>query len=269
VPFVKGRESDGRMQPVSVMFKVSGVDMDRAVFPGEFDDDFELPSGLSLQDLGRKKLPHPAGHVLLYPSSFPGTVSVNMTNAIGVDGTDPAELTRGELVCRRQIPLIVDFLRENVPGFEGCWLSATAAALGVRETRHFKGAYTLTETDIEQARVFDDWIVTRAYFNFDVHGLTGPGLDSSGAQAAFTQTRKYTIPLRCFIPDAVDGLFLAGRDISGTHLAHSNFRVMPICVNMGQGVGTAARVCVRDGVLPRRLEAGAVQELLAKQGVKI
>jgi len=267
-PFVKGRESDGKMQPVSVMFKVAGVDMERAVFPGEFDDDFALPAGGSLQALGRSELPHPAGHVLLYPSTLPGVVTVNMTNAVGVDGTDPAELTRGEIICRRQIPSIIDFLRARVPGFEGCFLIATSASLGVRETRHFIGEYTLTERDISEARVFDDWIATRMHFNFDVHGLSGPGLDETGAQGAFPQKAKYTIPLGCFVPQAVDGLFLAGRNISGTHLAHSNYRVMPPCVNMGQGVGAAAWVCVRDGLLPRQLKAAPVQAVLRAQGVK-
>jgi hypothetical protein len=269
VPFVMGRESDGSMQPVTVMFKVGGVDMEKAIFPGEFEDDFPIGS-TTLQALGRSRLPPPNGHVLLYPSTLPGVVSVNMTNATGVDGTDPAELTRGEIVCRRQIPMIVDFLREYVPGFETCFLLSTSATLGVRETRHFKGEYTLTEEDILAARDFDDWIVTRAYFNFDIHNMTGPGLDPTGAQASFEacQRTKYSIPLRSFIPLGVDGLLLAGRDISGTHRAHSNYRVMPICVNMGQGVGSAAFVCVRDGLEPRELKARSVQELLERQGVR-
>jgi hypothetical protein len=48
----------------------------------------------------------------------------------------------------------------------------TAPLIGVRESRHFEGLYTLTAEDIENAVVFDDWIVTRAFFNFDVHYFT-------------------------------------------------------------------------------------------------
>ena len=66
-----------------------------------------------------------------------------------------------------------------------------------------------------------------------------------------------------------DGLLLAGRNISGTHKAHSSFRVMPICVNIGQGAGTAAAVAVRDGVIPRVVDIAEVQKLLLLQGVKI
>ena len=52
--------------------------------------------------------------------------------------------------------------------------------MGIRETRHFKGKYTLNEQDILEARVFDDYVVKDAYFNFDVHNITGAGLDKTG-----------------------------------------------------------------------------------------
>jgi ribulose 1,5-bisphosphate synthetase/thiazole synthase len=266
--FVKGRESDGKMQPASLMFKVGGVDMERAVFPGEFEDDFEVPAG-NLQDLGRAHLPHPIGHVLLYPATLPGVVTVNMTNALEIDGTQAADLTRADYECRRQIPTIVEFLQTYAPGFEHCYLLTTALAIGIRETRHVVGEYTLTEDDIEQARIFDDWLVTRAHFNFDVHGICGPGLDRTGRQKGFTQTQKYTIPVGCFLPKKIERLLLAGRNISGTHLAHSNYRVMPICVNMGQGVGALAAVSVQQQIAPRRVNIKDVQTILMEQGVEV
>ena len=52
-PFFKGRETDGRMQPASIMFKVAGVDVERGVFPGGFEETFEIPAG-DLQTLGRE-----------------------------------------------------------------------------------------------------------------------------------------------------------------------------------------------------------------------
>jgi hypothetical protein len=267
-PFRLGRESDGGMQPVTIMFKIAGVDTAGAVFPGAFEDNREVPKG-RIQDLGKAALPPPAGHVLLYRSSLPGIVSVNMTNMIGIDGTQAADLTRGELACRRQIGAIVDFLRASVPGYEHCFVISVASLIGVRETRHIQGGYTLTAEDIVEARRFDDWIVTRASFNFDIHNLKGSGLDQDGAQKHFRAKGKYSIPYRCFVPEGVDGLLLAGRCISGTHKAHSSYRVMPICVNMGQGVGTAAVVACRDGVLPRHVPVAKVQAMLATQGVRL
>ena len=112
--FIKGRESDGKMQPATLMFKVGGVDTSRAVFPKSFETKVHTEKG-ELQALAREKLPHPAGHVLLYPSTIPGVVTCNMTNATDIDGTSAEDLTRAEIVCRKQIPLIVDFLREYAP----------------------------------------------------------------------------------------------------------------------------------------------------------
>jgi hypothetical protein len=266
--FVKGRQGDSRMQPVTLMFKIGGVDCKRAVFPGSFETNTDIPLG-KIQDLGHKALAHPAGHVLLYRSSLPGVVTVNMTNQIDIDGTKADDLTRAEIACRHQIGDIVAFLRSTVPGYEHCYVVSTASILGVRETRHFRGTYTLTAEDIVEGRVFSDWIATRCSFNFDIHNVEGAGLDRHGAQKHFVSKGKYTIPYRSLLPLAVEGLILAGRSISGTHKAHSSYRVMPICVNMGQGAGAAAVVAIRDQVLPSRVDVGKVQKILADLGVNL
>ncbi len=267
VPFHKGRESDGRMQPMTIMLQLGGVDTAQVRWVPGFEETYELPGG-DLQSLARRHLPHPAGHVLIYPSPLPGVATLNMTNCIEVDGTDVRDLNRAEQVCRSQIPAILAFLREFVPGFSSAFLLKTASAIGVRETRHFQGLVTLTEQDISEARVFEDWVVTKAHFNFDVHSLSGAGLDPSGAQREFRQAKGYTIPYGCLVPSQVDGLLLAGRNISGTHLAHSNYRVMPICANIGQAAGIAAALSAKQAVAPRQVPASAIQQVLRGLGVE-
>lgn len=262
-----GRESDAAMQPMTQMFKVGGVDFSKAIFPGSFESKVDVPAG-EIQALAREHLPHPAGHVLLYPSTHPGVVTCNMTNAINVDGTNAEDLTKAQIQCRKQIPIIVDFLRKYAPGYENCYLLSAAPQIGVRETRHFIGLNTITEADIMAARVFPDWVVTKAHFNFDIHNVKGAGLDEHGVQHHFKQPDGYTIPYGCFIPKRVKGLLLAGRSISGTHKAHSSFRVMPICANMGQAIGTAAAMAAARGVEPRDLPVADIQEALKKQGVE-
>ena len=265
--FNKGREEDGKMQPMTLMFKVAGVDTSKAVFPGGFEDNIEIPKGF-IQNLGKENIPHPAGHVLLYRTSLPGVVTCNMTNIIGVDGTRAEDLTHATYVCRSQMEPIVKFLRGYVPGYENCYIISSASMIGVRETRHFIGEYTLTKEDINEARVFEDWVVTKAHFNFDVHNISGSGLDETGIQKKFKQNKGYTIPYGCFVPLKIDNLFLAGRNISGTHMAHSNYRVMPICANMGQAIGIAAAMCVKEDIIPRELDVKKIQEVLKQQGVE-
>ena len=265
--FQLGREGDQGCQPVTLMFRIAGVDYTRAIFPGSFESYMNIPKG-EVQALGKKHLPYPAGHVLLYPTRFPGEVCVNMTNVTDIDGTDVRQLSQAEFICRQQIEAIIAFLREFVPGYEKCYLLAVAGNIGVRETRHFKGLYTLTAEDITEATVFPDWISTRNYFNFDIHSLTGPGLDEHGAQKEFRAKGSYSIPYRACVPEKIDGLLLSGRNISGTHKAHSNFRVMGICASIGQGVGIAAALAVKHQVQPREVDVAEVQRLLSASGVK-
>lgn len=297
-PYVIGRESDGKMQPATLMFKVAGVDVERGVFPGGFEDHAMIPASeipllresgkvlesggevlegsgedskeplYDIQKLGEQALPKPAGHVLLYKTTLPDVVTCNMTNCIGIDGTKAEDLTRATYLCRKQMEIIEGFLRDYVPGFEHCYIISSGSLIGIRETRHFKGEQTITEQDILEARVFEDWVVARAQFNFDVHNLTGNGLDETGSQKHFRQEKGYTIPYGCFVPLKVENLYLAGRNISGTHMAHSNYRVMPICANMGQAVGVAAAMCVKDRATPRTLDAKKVQRRMMELGVE-
>lgn len=261
VPYTKGRETDGKMQPVTLMFKVAGVDTDRAVFLGSFESTYQTEKG-ELQALAKTHIPYPAGHLLVYPTTLPGIVTCNMTNCTDIDGTSAEDLTKAELVCRSQMPAILAYLREFVPGFEHCYLISAGSMMGVRETRHFHGAYTLNENDILTARVFEDWVVRGAFFNFDVHNLTGSGLDKTGVQHKWSQPKGYTIPYGCLLPDGVEGLLLAGRNISGTHLAHSNYRVMPICVGVGEAAGIAAALAVQNDWDVRNVPVEMIQEKL-------
>ena len=266
--FQLGREEDNKMQPVTLMFKLMNVDMENAIFPCSFESYVNVPKG-EIQSLGKSILPHPAGHVLLYASSMPGVVVVNMTNVINIDGTDARSLTEAEITCQKQIPQIVKFLREYAPGYEHCYVISAASYVGVRETRHVKGLYCVTAEDIIAGRVFDDWIATKSSFNFDIHNIEGAGLDKNGAQKHFHSKGPYTVPYRACVPEKIEGLLLAGRCICGTHKAHSNFRIMSVCTGIGQGCGTAAAIAVKDGVSERDVDIKKVQQALINDGIEL
>ena len=259
VPYCKGRETDGRMQPCTIMFNVGGVDCERAVFPPSFETTVQTEKG-ELQALAKELLPFPAGHVLLYRQPLPNTVCCNMTNAIEIDGTDGESLTKGIFTCRSQIAPIIKFLREYVPGYEKCWLMSSASLIGIRETRHFEGLESLSKEDILEAKAYDNWVVKRAWFNFDVHNLTGASLDKTGAQRQFKQKGEYTIPYGCLLPKNVEGLLLSGRNISGSHMAHSNFRIMSVCIAIGEAAGAAAALSIKHGIRLRDVDVKEIQK---------
>ena len=172
------------MQPATLMFKVAGVDVERGIFPGGFEDHFMIPAkeipvlkdcdhcqetSYDIQALGEKELPKPTQAMYWHRTTLPGIVTCNMTNCIGIDGTKAEDLTKATYICRKQMDAIVAFLQNYVPGFENCYLISSASLIGIRETRHFEGEARITEQDISEARVFDDWVVTKAKFNFDVY----------------------------------------------------------------------------------------------------
>jgi len=259
--FVLGRESDNKMQPATLMFKVAGVDYGKAAFIHSFETTYQTEKG-ELQALAKQHIPYPAGHILTYSTTLPGVVTCNMTNAIGIDGTKAEDLTKATISCRRQMDDVVKYLREFVPGYENCFVISSASLIGIRETRHFKGKYTITEQDIYEARTFEDYVVKDAYFNFDVHNITGSGLDKTGVQRNFKQKNGYTIPYRCLLPEVKEGILLCGRNISGTHMAHSNYRVMPICVGTGEAAGAAAFISASQNRALCDVSASEIRELI-------
>lgn len=263
VPYFKGRETDGRMQPCTLMFKIGGVDYSRAVFPPSFETKVETEKG-ELQALAKELLPFPAGHVLLYTQPTPDTVCCNMTNAIEIDGTDAESLTKGMMICRSQIVPIIKFLKEYVPGYENCWLMSSGSLLGIRETRHFQGHKSIEKDDILEARFHEDWVVRRAWFNFDVHNLTGASLDETGVQKGWKQKSDYTIPYGCLLPVGVENLLLSGRNISGSHMAHSNFRIMSVCIALGEAAGTAAALSVLQNKPLSQLDVKEIQAVVGE-----
>lgn len=259
--YILGREEDGKMQPATLMFKVGGVDCERAAFLHSFESRYQTEKG-ELQNLAGQHIPYPAGHILTYQTTLPGVVTCNMTNVIDIDGTNAADLTRATVTCRNQLEDIIKYLREFVPGFENCFIISSASLIGIRETRHFKGKYTITKEDILEAKVFDDFVVKDAYFNFDVHNITGSGLDKTGVQHGFTQKKGYTIPYRCLLPETKENLLLSGRNISGTHMAHSNFRAMPICVGIGEAAGAAAAISSLRNCKPSEVNPKEIQKII-------
>ena len=262
--FEIGRETDHLCQGASLMFQIGGVNPDIQTLPESFNLPYPVPAG-DLGALGREHLPPPAGHVLLHRTGKPGIICANMTNAVKFDFTDVVQKTRAEQLCWKQIRAIVPFLRRFVPGFENCYLAGTASRFGIRESRHFHGDYRLTEEDIISGRRFEDWIACGNFFPFDIHNVEGHGLDPAGK---LNMTHHfYSIPLRSCLPVGMEELLLAGRNLSATHKAHSSCRVMPICLNIGLGVGVAAATALQLGITLRKLPIEPVHRELIRQGV--
>jgi len=148
------------------------------------------------------------------------------------------------------------------PASENWALDWIGAIPGKRESRRFLGPHILTQQDVQEARVFEDEVAYGGW-PIDLHPPRGvddiehPPFNSYGLK------RTYGIPLRCYFSRNIENLFLAGRDISTTHVAFGSTRVMATCAVGGEAVGMAAAYCVKHGLTPAALVAdkGRVHEL--------
>ncbi|NLF07665.1 MAG: FAD-dependent oxidoreductase, partial [Pirellulaceae bacterium] len=232
-PFEIGRAEDELAQPMTLMFLAAGFD--RAAFDEYVRQHPDQWRGVhGLWELARRaaaegELDLPREDVLFFKTMHEREVSVNCTRVTRVLGTDVWNLTYAEWESRRQLRNIAAFLRRYVPGFENAYNAQSGAQIGVRETRRILGEYQLTADDVLNARRFDD-AVARASYPLDIHSPVGRGT----ILRRLPPGESYDIPLRCLVPQAVDNLLVAGRCISGTHEAHSSYRVMPVCMATGQ-----------------------------------
>ncbi|MFW5830154.1 MAG: FAD-dependent oxidoreductase, partial [Planctomycetota bacterium] len=272
--FECGRPEDGLMQPASIMFRVGGVDHAASMdaHGGRGANGYRFPDGsnwdqLTMAACARGELPANVGKVRTYRTGREDERYVNATQINGIDGSDPFDLTRAELEGRRQVLVIMDFLRRHAPGFADAYVSLMPAAVGIRETRRFRGLRTLTREDCLAGRHWNDAVVTGCRAPLDVHNPTGPG-QAEGVSNEHPAGRDpvpkqpYDIPYGCLVPEALDGLLLAGRCISGDHYAHASYRWQSICLATGAAAGYAAAASLTQGVQPRDLDIRPVQATL-------
>jgi len=92
-----------------------------------------------------------------------------------------------------------------------------------------------------------------------VHNLTGASLDETGVQKEWKQPDDYSIPYGCILPKKIDNLLLSGRNISGSHLAHSNYRIMSVCMALGEAAGAAAAISIKDDVQLKDVDIKKIQ----------
>ncbi|HEY8320404.1 MAG TPA: FAD-dependent oxidoreductase [Candidatus Baltobacteraceae bacterium] len=281
VPTQQGDER-GRVQPASLMFRLSHVDLDelaaylrmhpdqmRTSLPADERQAPALTAVAGLYDLWHQAqadgtVAVPRELVSFFISPYPDEVTVNMTRVTDVDPLDPDDITRAEIAARGQVMQLLRFFRERVPGFGNARLAATGTQIGVRESRRIVGRYTLTREDVLEARQFDDAIARSAY-PIDVHNPSGSGTTTH----RLAHGTAYEIPYRCMVPINREQLLVAGRCISTTHEALASTRLTPTVMTLGQAAGTAAALAKQNGVRVGDVDARVLRSALSADGVDL
>ena len=156
-------------------------------------------------------------------------------------------------------------------------LSHFSAMAYARESRRIVGLHTLTAADIERRpgvpQRFED-VVALSDYMIDLHGGQQPqfleaDLDPPASQPLKAGQRGYGpfgIPMRCFIPEQLDGFLAAEKNFSQSRLANGATRLQPSTMLMGQAVGALAALSVKHQRQPRAIDATLVQHVLLEAG---
>ena len=293
--YQKGREKDGLMRPVTLIFRIGNVKFQAlAEHVSRHPEDFSSQPDKNLLDLDRNLIrlfgffkpleeARRKGEISddLHYIRFEGgnvkagTVFINTTRVYQKDGTNPDDLAQGEMEARRQIDELLRFFRKYVPGCEDCVLIDSACTLGVRETRRILGETIFDESDVAAQTLFPDRIAVNYQY-----GLIGAPMHSpDGGEGSPADWRErgeekaflhgYSLPYRALLPRRIDSLLVAGRCLSTTHQGDHWTRPMPVCMTTGQAAGVAGALSALSGTEPRRLNIARLQEALKGQNVNL
>jgi len=291
---VKGRESDGKMRPMTILFRMGGVDIERVVeYARAHPDQFTADPSFQILDVeggvvrlsgffdlvaaarARGELDKDCHYVRFEGVNVKrGTIFVNSTRVYGVDGTNAWDLTRAEVEARQQMKQLAAFIQREIPGCEKAYVIDASSSIGVRETRRIRGPFALTEEDILAHKTYEDTVAKIWRFHAagrDWHSPDGGEGSSSNLvyRTAVTPLNWFEIPYRCFLPNGVQGLLVGGRTLSQTHQADMWTRGMYCCMVTGQVAGTAAALATQSRVEPSALDVRMLQDALAAQGVDL
>jgi hypothetical protein len=171
-------------------------------------------------------------------------INVWSGNLLGMDGTDPRDLTKAEVITREHVQKMADFLKRNVPGFEKSRIEVTSTQVGVRATRQIIGKASPSPDEVKN-KIFDDTVV-KPYEHSDMR-----------------------LPYGSLVPQNVENLLVAGRCISAAEEAMGQLRLIPVCSATGQAAGTAAALALQQKKTPPELEVPELQRILGDQGMDL
>jgi hypothetical protein len=160
----------------------------------------------------------------------------------------------------------------------GAKLEWVAYIGGPRESRQLLGDVVLTREDIAEKKPFPDGTVPTTW-DIDLHypkeqyakgaAKDDPFISKAQFDKSVDKQHGYPVPYRCMYSRNIENLFMAGRDISVTHEALGTVRVMKTGGMIGEVVGKAASLCIKNDCGPRDIYEryfDQLKELLALRG---
>ncbi len=261
--------------PCSLPFGMGGIDVDRVIeenpkgcYQGK---NVEYPNGEDLMGDGTFKFVHtgepekyaPINELdINYFTSFNilrdnHAVYINNSKGVKLNGAEAESLTQGEMELRVKTMKIANAFKACVPGFEKSYITWEAIQLGIRASKITLCDYDIPQEEIANATRYEDEI---GLYGF--HDYGGKDASCRPKDPGF-----YGMPYRMLLPQGVDNLFMAGRNVTTDIYAHMSTRNTVGCMIMGQAAGVAAALCVQKNCGNRELPYEELREKLLEQNV--
>jgi len=236
-------------KPMTMMFNMVGVDVKRALEKlrtwGRIREVVKeaIEKGELSFDLGVFRNFGAPG-VSLEKLVYEDELNVWSGNLLDMDGTNPKDLTRAEVITREHAMKLAIFLKSRVSGFEKSRIEYTATQVGVRATRQILGEAVPSMEEVKKKKFVDT--VVKPYANAEMR-----------------------LPYGSILPQRVENLLVAGRCISAEEEAMGQLRLIPVCSATGEAAGTAAALAIHNEISPRRIDVSILQKTLEKQGLNL
>ncbi len=250
--FKVGREDDGMMQPMTMMFKVGGVkpDYPRDDIIGWYNKITERTDESELL----KKIPYNYPAIIKLPRE--GEALLQWTHIKYLCGAEADDLTAATLEGRCQIREAMKVLELIKDVIGDVYLMDLPEVIGVRDTRRITCDYYISDDDVVSGQKFDD-AICKVDFGIDIH-------EPDEREQTVVGHGGFYIPYRSLIPKGFDQLLVAGRCISGSWQAHAAYRVTGNCVAMGEAAGLAAAEAIKGNCAVREISGHELSEQLAE-----
>jgi hypothetical protein len=189
-----------------------------------------------------------------------GSVLVNALLIYGLDPFEPDDLAAGRARAAAEVPRVIEWLSDAIPGFEKAVPAGVADSLYVRQTRQIVTRCTLTIDDVLD-HVVTDLDVAAGGYPLDVQTLR-PSDDGY----VFGLPEVYGARLCMTVPRSVANLWVVGRSFGADPIAQSSARVVPFGMAVAEAVGVAAALGLRENRGPAELaeDAEAIARVRAR-----
>ncbi len=176
-----------------------------------------------------------------------GTVLINALQIFNINGLNVESINEAKKLGAEEVKNVLAYLKNIIPAFKNANLVDVADELYIRETRHIKGEYVLTATDILDNTNFEDKIALGSY-PIDIQSTS---IKNTGYVIGKPTT--YSIPLRCLIPLEVENIFIVGKAASYSSVAAGSARVVPVGMVEGESSGIIAVYSILENMTPREI----------------